>query len=65
MTPYCWRVFSLPFTIGLSGFIATLEILHARTGRDRYARLSKLWTKVFAVSFGMGVVSGIGDAGYH
>lgn len=47
------------FTIGLGGFIATLEILHVRTGRDRYARLSKLWTKVFAVSFGMGVVSGI------
>ncbi|HYM47798.1 MAG TPA: cytochrome ubiquinol oxidase subunit I, partial [Burkholderiaceae bacterium] len=47
------------FTIGLAGFIATLEILHVRTGRDHYARLSKLWTKVFAVSFGMGVVSGI------
>jgi cytochrome bd ubiquinol oxidase subunit I len=47
------------FTIGLAGFIATLEILHARTERPHYAALSKLWTKVFAVSFAMGVVSGI------
>jgi cytochrome bd ubiquinol oxidase subunit I len=47
------------FTIGLAGFIATLEILHARTNRPHYVTLSKLWTKVFAVSFAMGVVSGI------
>jgi cytochrome d ubiquinol oxidase subunit I len=47
------------FTIGLAGFIATLEILYLRTGRPHYASLSRLWTKVFAVSFAMGVVSGI------
>ncbi len=47
------------FTIGLAGFIATLEILHAKTGRPHYATLSRLWIKVFAVSFAMGVVSGI------
>ena len=47
------------FTIGLAGFIATLEIMHLRTGRPHFAVLSRLWTKVFAVSFAMGVVSGI------
>ena len=47
------------FTIGLAGFIATLEIMHLRTGRPHLASLSRLWTKVFAVSFAMGVVSGI------
>jgi cytochrome bd ubiquinol oxidase subunit I len=47
------------FTIGLAGFIATLEILWVRTGAPHYAQLSRLWTKVFAVSFAMGVVSGI------
>jgi len=47
------------FTIGLSAFIATLEILHWRTGREHYLRLSKFWLKVFAVSFAMGVVSGL------
>ncbi len=47
------------FTIGLSAFIATLEILHWRTGRDLYLKLSKFWLKIFAVSFAMGVVSGL------
>jgi len=47
------------FTIGLAAFIATLEVMWARTGRDHYIRLARFWTKVFAVSFAMGVVSGI------
>jgi cytochrome d ubiquinol oxidase subunit I len=47
------------FTIGLSAFIATLEILHWRTGRAVYLKLSKFWLKIFAVSFAMGVVSGL------
>ena len=40
-------------------YIAVLEGLHFTTGRAVYLRLSKFWLKVFAVSFGMGVVSGI------
>jgi cytochrome bd ubiquinol oxidase subunit I len=47
------------FTIGLSAFIATLLVLWRRTGRDHYHRLARFWTKIFAVSFAMGVVSGI------
>jgi cytochrome bd ubiquinol oxidase subunit I len=47
------------FTIGLSAYIATLEVLWLRSGQDRYGRLSRFWTKIFAVSFAMGVVSGI------
>jgi cytochrome bd ubiquinol oxidase subunit I len=47
------------FTIGLSAFIATLLLLWLRTGRDHYHRLARFWTKIFAVSFAMGVVSGI------
>src|SRR5262245_10894701 len=47
------------FTIGLSAYIATLEILWAWKEDDRYRRLSAFWTRIFAVSFGMGVVSGI------
>ena len=47
------------FTIGLSAYIATLEVLWGATGRERYSRLAGFWTKIFAVSFGMGVVSGI------
>jgi len=47
------------FTIGLAAFVATLEILWLRTGRDHFARLARFWTKIFAVAFAMGVVSGI------
>ncbi|AJY15048.1 cytochrome ubiquinol oxidase subunit I [Burkholderia multivorans] len=47
------------FTVGLSCFIATLEVLHWATRRTVYLRLSTFWLRIFAVSFGMGVVSGI------
>jgi cytochrome bd ubiquinol oxidase subunit I len=47
------------FTVGLASFIATLEGLHFFTKREIYFRISIFWTKIFAISFGMGVVSGI------
>jgi cytochrome d ubiquinol oxidase subunit I len=47
------------FTIGLSAYIATLEVLGARAGGERYRRIARFWTRIFAVSFAMGVVSGI------
>jgi len=47
------------FTIGLAAYVATLEIVWLRTGRDHFARLARFWTKIFAVAFAMGVVSGI------
>lgn len=47
------------FTIGLASFLAVLEGLWLATGRDVFRDLYKFWVKIFAVSFGMGVVSGI------
>jgi len=47
------------FTIGLSAYIATLHVTAWLTGRDRFLRIARFWTKIFAVSFGMGVVSGV------
>lgn len=47
------------FTIGLAGFIATLLVRWRMTGQDYLRRLAHYWTKIFAVSFAMGVVSGI------
>jgi len=46
-------------TIGLASFIAVLEGLHFFTGREIYLRISIFWIKIFSVSFGMGVVSGV------
>ena len=47
------------FTIGLASWLAVLEAQWLRTGNDTYIRLYRFWVKLFAVSFGMGVVSGI------
>src|ERR1700737_4355495 len=47
------------FTIGLSAYIATLCVMWMRTGKEHYRTLAQLLTKIFAVSFAMGVVSGI------
>jgi len=52
--------FLLPaFTIGLASYIAVLEALHLATRKPVYLHVSSFWIKIFAVSFGMGVVSGI------
>ncbi len=47
------------FTIGVAAYLATLEVLWGWTGAERYKRLAAFWTKIFAVSFAMGVVSGV------
>lgn len=46
-------------TIGLASYLAVLEGLWLRTGRKVYIDLYQFWIKVFAVAFGMGVVSGL------
>jgi cytochrome d ubiquinol oxidase subunit I len=47
------------FTIGLASFLAVLEALWLKTGKPVYLDLYKYWLKIFAVTFAMGVVSGI------
>jgi cytochrome d ubiquinol oxidase subunit I len=47
------------FTIGLASWLAFLEGLWLRTREDRVRDLYFFWMKIFAVSFGIGVVSGI------
>ena len=47
------------FTVGLACWIAVLEARWLMTGRALYRSLSEFWTRIFAISFGMGVVSGI------
>jgi cytochrome bd ubiquinol oxidase subunit I len=54
-----WHILLPAFTVGLAAYVAVLEGLHLITGREAYARISTFWTKIFAVSFAMGVVSGI------
>jgi cytochrome d ubiquinol oxidase subunit I len=47
------------FTIGLASYLAVLEGLWLKTGQARYQALYLFWVKIFALSFGMGVVSGV------
>jgi cytochrome d ubiquinol oxidase subunit I len=47
------------FSIGLASYLAVLEALWLWTGRDVFINLFNYWLKIFAVAFGMGVVSGI------
>ena len=46
-------------TIGLASYLAVLEGLWLKTGREVYLDLYHFWLKVFSVAFGMGVVSGL------
>lgn len=47
------------FTIGLASFLAVLEGLWLFTKRPLFKNLYLFWVKIFALSFGMGVVSGV------
>lgn len=47
------------FTIGLASFLAVIEFLWLKTGREVFLEIYRLWVKIFAICFGMGVVSGI------
>ncbi len=47
------------FTIGLASFLAALEWRWLATGNNHFRDIYKFWIKIFAVAFGMGVVSGV------
>ncbi|CAD6534104.1 Cytochrome bd-II ubiquinol oxidase subunit 1 [Paraburkholderia hiiakae] len=46
-------------SIGLASFLAVLEACYLKTGKLHYKTLSMYWSKIFAIGFGMGVVSGV------
>ncbi|WP_110025173.1 cytochrome ubiquinol oxidase subunit I [Mangrovibacter plantisponsor] len=46
-------------TIGLASYLAVLEGLWLKTQHLHYRTLYHFWSKIFAVNFGMGVVSGL------
>lgn len=47
------------FTIGLASFLAVVEWRWLKTKNELYRDIYKFWVKIFAVAFGMGVVSGV------
>ena len=47
------------FSIGLASYLAVLNGLWLLSGRGVFLNLFEYWKKIFAVAFGMGVVSGV------
>ncbi|NNL74781.1 MAG: cytochrome ubiquinol oxidase subunit I, partial [Desulfobacterales bacterium] len=47
------------FTIGLASWLAVVEWRWLKTGNEVYKDVYRMWVKIFAVTFGMGVVSGV------
>jgi len=47
------------FTIGLASWLLVLEIFYLKTNHPIYQEIYKFWVKIFAVTFGMGVVLGL------
>ena len=47
------------FTIGLAAWLTVLEAFHLMSGKPVYRRLFEFWLRIFGVTFGLGVVSGI------
>jgi cytochrome d ubiquinol oxidase subunit I len=47
------------FSIGLIAFIAFFEFVWLKTKNPNYLQICKFWTKILALTFGMGIVSGI------
>jgi cytochrome d ubiquinol oxidase subunit I len=47
------------FTIGVAAWLTFLEVLYQVTGRPTYRVVFEFWLKIFAVAFGIGVVTGI------
>jgi cytochrome d ubiquinol oxidase subunit I len=48
-----------PLSIGLGVVMVAIESAYLRTGKEKYKRVAKFWTKVFALTFSMGVATGI------
>ena len=46
-------------TIGLCTFLTLFMVLWMRTGEPGWLRLYRFWSKIFALAFGVGVVTGI------
>ena len=47
------------FTIGLASWLVVVEWRWLKTGNQLYEEIYRFWVKIFAITFGMGVVSGV------
>ncbi len=48
-----------PLSIGLGLIMVIMEGLYLKTGNELYKKLARFWTRIFALTFGIGVATGI------
>lgn len=48
-----------PLSIGLGLIMVIIEGMYLRSGDEKYKRFAKFWTRVFALTFAIGVATGI------
>ncbi len=54
-----YHFFFVPLTLGLAIFVAILETMYVKSGKEEYKKLTKFWGKLFLINFAMGVVTGL------
>ncbi|MDD4086560.1 MAG: cytochrome ubiquinol oxidase subunit I, partial [Bacteroidales bacterium] len=48
-----------PLSIGLGLIMVLMEGMYLKTKNKQYEQLARFWTKIFAITFGLGVATGI------
>jgi len=56
---FAYHFIFVPITLGSSLFLAILETRYVRTGKVIYKQMTKYWSKIFLINFGLGIVTGI------
>ncbi|WP_058302103.1 cytochrome ubiquinol oxidase subunit I [Gorillibacterium timonense] len=49
----------VPLSICLALYVAIMETMYVRTGKEEYKSLAKFWGKLFLINFAVGIVTGI------
>ncbi|WP_438433169.1 cytochrome ubiquinol oxidase subunit I [Gorillibacterium sp. sgz500922] len=58
-TTTIFHFFFVPLSISLALYVAIMETMYVRTGKDSYKSLAKFWGKLFLINFAVGIVTGI------
>jgi len=48
-----------PISIGLGVFLVVMEFLYLKTNNPIYEKIVRFWVKIFALTFALGVATGI------
>ncbi|MCL6456726.1 MAG: cytochrome ubiquinol oxidase subunit I [Gorillibacterium sp.] len=54
-----FHYFFVPLSISMALFVAIMETMYVRTGKEEYKKLTKFWGHFFLINFAVGVVTGI------